>query len=130
MKIGYSKKITKNLGNYENMVIEIHVEEDLQDGQTSDELFCKLKTFVNTKIQEELNMQKPTEVKTSEIKQTFENKEANNVDKLKELCISLVKQDDGNKSKIKNLLTSFGSSKISDLNTDNIILFEKKLRAL
>ena len=54
-KIGYSKKITKNLGNYESVVIEINVEQDFEEHITTEDMFYQMKDFVNAKIEEDLS---------------------------------------------------------------------------
>jgi hypothetical protein len=132
MKIGYSKKITKNLGNYESLVIKINVEEDLQDKQTADELFYKLKDFVNAKIQEDLASynQKNSTVEVKKPEDKTDTKVQLILDELRKKCILLVGQNENNRSKIKSLLSDFKVSKIMDLNVDNILLFKSKLEAL
>lgn len=138
MKIGYSKKITKNLGNYESLVVKIDVEEDLQDGQSPDELFYKLKDFVNVKIQEDLNShnQKTStgEIKTSvdkvEVKKDDLELRAICVTKLRAICVKKVEQNSENKLKINTLLSEFGVSKVADLHSDNIVDFKNKLEVL
>jgi hypothetical protein len=135
MKIGYSKKITKNLGNYENVVIEINVATDLQTGQTPDELFYNLKAFVNSKIQEECMNEKNSRI---EVKAPMHKTETNEdnvsfatiVKELKQRCVYLVNKNPSNKLKITNLLSEFSVSKIADLNPHNIALFESKLNEL
>lgn len=140
MKIGYSKKITKNLGNYESLVIKIDAEEDLhlQDFQTPDELFYKLKDFVNAKIQEDLNSHNQKN-STVEVKKSVDKVEVKNddleskairVNKLRAICVKKVEQDADNKLKINNLLSDFGASKILDLHSDNLVDFKNKLEAL
>lgn len=138
MKIGYSKKITKNLGNYESLVVKIDVEEDLQDGQSPDELFYKLKDFVNVKIQEDLNSHNQknstVEVKKSvdkvEVKKDDLELRAICVTKLRAICIKKVEQNSENKLKINTLLSEFGVSKVADLHSDNIVDFKNKLEVL
>lgn len=140
MKIGYSKKITKNLGNYESLVIKINVEEDLQDGQTSDELFYKLKDFVNVKIQEDFNSYNQKN-STVEVKKSVNKVEVNNDDsesrdicvtklRLRAICLKKVEQDPNNRSKINSLLSEFGVSKVLDLHNDHVSSFKNKLEAL
>ena len=132
MKIGYSKKITKNLGNYESLVVEINVEEDLQDKQTADELFYKLKDFVNAKIQEDLTSynQKNSTVEVEKPEDKTDTKVQLILDELRKKCILLVERNENNRSKIKSLLSEFRVSKIIDLHVDNISLFKSKLEVL
>jgi hypothetical protein len=159
MKIGYSKKVTKNLGNYESLVIKINVEEDLQDDQTPDQLLSKLKDFVNAKIQEDLashnqknsKLEVEVSVGTGELKnnnsdfimktdakgylvQTKKNTcPVNNeqlLNRLRDQCVLLVKQDVNNRLKINSLLAQFGVSKVFDLRDNQIDLFKRTLEAL
>lgn len=142
MKIGYSKKITKNLGNYESVVIEINVEQDLQDGQTADVLFYELKNFVNAKIQEDLDSyirSHDQKNSTVEVKKPVDKVEVKNDDleskaicvkKLRAICVKKVEQNADNKLFIFNLLSEFGASKVADLHSDNIVDFKNKLEAL
>lgn len=139
MKIGYSKKVTKNLGNYESLVVEINVEEDLQDGETADQLFYKLKDFVNAKIQEDLSphiSSKNQKNSTAEVKTSFDKTDAKSDDSdfikhvLRNLCINKVQKDANNRSKINNLLSEFGVSKVLDLHNDDVSSFRSKLEAL
>ena len=149
MKIGYSKKITKNLGNYESVVIEINVEQDLQYGSPQDlqygnpqELFYEMKDFVNAKIQEDLDSyisSSDQKNSTIEVKQSVDKVEVKNDDleskaicvkKLRAICVKKVEQDANNKLFIFNLLSEFGVSKVADLHSDNIVDFKNKLEAL
>ncbi len=46
MRISYSKKETKNLGNYENIVVEIAIEDEVDTlTETKEECFLRLKEF-------------------------------------------------------------------------------------
>ena len=55
MIIKFGKKITKNLGNYENCVIELFVEDSVREEES--ELHCleRLKSLVNENIKSELH---------------------------------------------------------------------------
>ena len=131
MKIGYSKKITKNLSNYESLVIKINVEEDLQDGQTPDQLFYKLKDFVNEKIREDFASHNQKNC-TVEVKKPIEKTDTKEelLNKLRDQCVLLVNKDLNNKLKINSLLADLGVSKIMDLPTHQIDLFKSKLEVL
>ena len=55
MKITYTKKIIKNLGNYENATIEIVVEDEVnyELGQTYESVYNNLRLRVGKSIAEE-----------------------------------------------------------------------------
>ena len=55
MKITYTKKIIKNLGNYENVTIEIVVEDEVDYGlgQTYESVYDNLRLRVGKSIAEE-----------------------------------------------------------------------------
>ena len=55
MKIIYKKKIIKNLGNYENITIEIVVEDEVnyEIGQTYESVYDNLRVCVGKSIAEE-----------------------------------------------------------------------------
>lgn len=55
MKITYTKKIIKNLGNYENVTIEIVVEDEVNYalGQTYESVYDNLRLRVGKSIAEE-----------------------------------------------------------------------------
>ena len=55
MKITYKKKIIKNLGNYENVAIEIVVEDEVnyELGQTYESVYDNLRVCVGKSIAEE-----------------------------------------------------------------------------
>ncbi len=55
MKITYTKKIIKNLGNYENVTIEIVVEDEVnyELGQTYESVYDNLRFRVGRSIAEE-----------------------------------------------------------------------------
>lgn len=53
-----------------------------------------------------------------------------NADDVTALCLSLSRKDPANKLKIKELLTSYKASKVSDLNETNLAEFAAKLEQL
>ena len=55
MQITYSKRHTKNLGNYENLTVEIGVQDKINygDGETFDEGFVRIRELVNFKLKKE-----------------------------------------------------------------------------
>lgn len=54
MQISYSKKITRNLGNYESLALEIGIV-DILDNESYDEGMLRIRNLVNNKLKEELN---------------------------------------------------------------------------
>jgi hypothetical protein len=55
MQITYSKRHTKNLGNYQNLTIEIGIEDNVKydEGETFDEGFVRIRELVNFKLKKE-----------------------------------------------------------------------------
>ena len=55
MQITYTKRHTKNLGNYENLTVEIGVQDKINydDGETFDEGFVRIRELVNSKLKKE-----------------------------------------------------------------------------
>ena len=55
MQITYSKRHTKNLGNYENLTVEIGIEDNVKydEGETFDEGFVRIRELVNFKLKKE-----------------------------------------------------------------------------
>ena len=77
--------------------------------------------------------QKSVETPVSEPVKTEQVKEAAkavNADDVTGLCLSLSRKDPANKLKIKELLTSYKASKVSDLNESNLAEFAAKLEQL
>lgn len=55
MQISYSKRHTKNLGNYQNLTVEIGIEDNVKydEGETFDEGFVRIRELVNFKLKQE-----------------------------------------------------------------------------
>jgi hypothetical protein len=55
MQITYSKRHTKNLGNYQNLTIEIGIQDNVKydEGETFDEGFVRIRELVNFKLKKE-----------------------------------------------------------------------------
>ena len=55
MQITYSKRHTKNLGNYQNLTVEIGIEDNVKydEGETFDEGFVRIRELVNFKLKKE-----------------------------------------------------------------------------
>ena len=129
MKIAYSKKRTHNLGNYENIVIEINAEDEVNHlVETEQGCFLRLKTFVDNKLQEQLLevTKKKTQEKITEVKT-----DSSKWDEVKNLIISIVKQDDSKREVIKQyMLSQYTTSKVNDLSYEQLLELDKYLRDL
>ena len=57
MNIKYSKKLVKNLGNYESMTIEIAIEKeiDFESGETFESCYLEVRDSVNDKLKSEFS---------------------------------------------------------------------------
>lgn len=57
MQITYKKKITKNLGNYESIAIEVGIEDNVnyEAGETFDEGYVRIRELVNFKLKKEFS---------------------------------------------------------------------------
>ena len=55
MQITYKKRLTKNLGNYESIAVEIGIDDEVnyEDGETFDEGFVRIRELVNVKLKKE-----------------------------------------------------------------------------
>ena len=55
MQITYSKRHTKNLVNYQNMSIEIGIEDNVKydEGETFEEAYIRIRELVNFKLKKE-----------------------------------------------------------------------------
>lgn len=54
MNLKYSKKLTINLGNYENIILELGVEDKVDlENETYDEAYNRMKNLVNNSLQQE-----------------------------------------------------------------------------
>ena len=55
MQISYKKKITKNLGNYESIALEIGIDDVVDhEVETWEEAFIRVRGMVNAKLKVEL----------------------------------------------------------------------------
>ena len=57
MQVTYNKRHTKNLGNYENMSIEIGIEDNVKydEGETFEEAYVRIRELVNFKLKKEFS---------------------------------------------------------------------------
>jgi hypothetical protein len=118
MKIAYSKKETKNLGNYENVVTEVTIEDEVDFNiETADGCYERLKNFVNSKLAEHI----------------FVNKNDNNeyhlaLANVKKKISTLLSLDSDNRDRLKIVLKTYGGAeKLSDLTEEQLLKFEKQL---
>lgn len=116
MLISYSKRETKNLGNYENVSIGIKVEDDIDlEFETADEALKRLKSFVINNLNIEFGR---ADVKT-----------ATNVE-LRQKISEIIASDSNNKLIIKNILAKYGVDKIGELNETDKVSFSNELDEL
>lgn len=112
MIISYSKKETHNLGNYENITIEIKIEDKREEDESAEECLGRLRKFVTDNLKQE--------AQTSRISDNT----------IKRQIHHLIKLNEDNKIIIKNMITNYGVTKISDLEEQDIIELNKKLSQL
>ena len=55
MQVTYKKRLTKNLGNYESIAVEIGVEDEVnyETGETFEEGYVRIRELVNSKLKKE-----------------------------------------------------------------------------
>lgn len=123
MRISYSKKETRNLGNYENVIVEIAVEDDVDTTkETEQECFIRLKEFVTNRLSCEFNQKKDS----PKIEQT-NNLCKTDIEEVKLNITTLINIDRDNKNIIKDILRSYGAEKTQDLNQSQLENFNLKL---
>jgi len=111
MRISYTKRQTKNLGNYENVSFEITVEDDVDfSKETQDEVFERLSLYVNNKLTEQLTI-----------------KEVVNVDLVKAKILQLIDHNPNYRIEIKNRLIELNAEKVADLSDVKLQEFYKFL---
>lgn len=111
MRISYTKRQTKNLGNYENVSFEITIEDDVDfSKETQDEVFERLSLYVNNKLIEQLTI-----------------KEVVNVDIVKAKILQLIDHNPNHRIEIKNRLTELNAEKVADLSDVKLQEFYKFL---
>ncbi len=113
MKILYRKKETKNLGNYENVSIEIGIEDEVNfEIETSEDCFFRLKNFINAKLTEQF----------STVSITAEQMQIE--------AANLIEESPKNRTIIKGLLNNLGVSKIKELNSVQLSQLNEQLKLL
>lgn len=57
MQITYKKRLTKNLGNYESIAVEIGIEDEVnyETGETFEEGYVRIRELVNFKLKKEFS---------------------------------------------------------------------------
>jgi hypothetical protein len=57
VQVTYKKRITKNLGNYESIAVEMGIEDDVNydAGETFEEAYVRIRELVNFKLKKELS---------------------------------------------------------------------------
>ena len=111
MRICYTKRQTKNLGNYENVSFEIKIEDDVDfSKETQDEAFERLSLYVNNKLIEQLTI-----------------KEVVNVDIVKAKILQLIDNNPNYRIEIKNRLIELNAEKVADLSDVKLQEFYKFL---
>ena len=136
MRIAYTKKETKNLGNYENVSIEITIEDDVDfANETKDEAFDRISNFVKTKLSEQFGIDK-LKANVSSNKPIISNypSDIDSYDSyillLKTYILGLIRGNPYNRVKIKQLLTKYGATKLHDLKGKDLNDFYKNLKQL
>ncbi len=136
MRIAYTKKETKNLGNYENISIEITIEDDVDfANETKDEAFDRISNFVKTKLKQQFSTDK-LKANVSSTKPIISNYPSN-IDShdsyillLKTYILRLIRDNPDNKIKVKRLLAKYKATKLHDLKDNNLNDFYKNLKQL
>lgn len=121
MKIKYSKRETKNMGNYESSTVEISIE-DVVDShiETKEECFLRLRKFVHDKLSNEFNKE-PKE--TEEPKLTIE--EVRN-----KIAILINKDENKYRKIIKSILAVYNATKLQELTEYQLNEVNRKLEEL
>lgn len=113
MKIYYSKKETKNLGNYENITIEMGIEDEVvHEEETADECFDRLKEFVNEKLSAQIPK---LQLRVADIKERVSN---------------LIAKDANKRNGVRELLATYNVTKIHELNQLELKEFNDKLKLI
>jgi len=116
MLISYSRRETKNLGNYENISVGIKVEDEVNvDTETPENALNRLKKFVSDNLDMELGKADSKISTTNDLRQQISQ---------------LITTNDRNKIIIKSMLAKYGVNKIGELNETETINFTKELETL
>ena len=119
MKIKYSKRETRNLGNYENVTVEISVEDTVDfSSETKEECFNRLREFVVDRLPFQFN-------KTEEI-HVLDTKELD-IEEVKNKMVKLIEQNKNNRKVIKGLLSEYNAERLQELSSEQMKEFNLKL---
>jgi len=150
MRISYTKRQTKNLGNYENVSFEITIEDDVDfSKETQDEAFNRVSNFVKIKLQEQFGTDKlkanvssnkpvTTNVKPLSVEIVSDDNSIRETDRaydqtkalILELIQELIKLDPKNGLKIKEILGKYLVTKLKDLPVSELNNFYTDLKHL
>jgi hypothetical protein len=134
MKIKYSKKETRNLGNYENVTVEISVEDTVDfQNETKEECFTRLREFVITRLPFQFNKTEDVyvpETKESDNKNTLISSIEPDIELIKNKMVNLIEQDKNNRTLIKELLREYNAEKLQELTNEQLFEFNIKLLTL
>lgn len=138
MRIAYTKKETKNLGNYENVSVEITVEDNVDFSvETRDEAYERISNFVKLKLVEQFSTDKlkanvsSTKPITTYVKpDPVERVSDVIIENIKDLILELIKNDSDNRIKIKELLTDYGATKLQEVPKTDLVNFYTDLQDL
>lgn len=120
MKIKYSKRETKNLGNYENVTVEISVEDIVDVSiETKEECFVRLKKFVIDRLSKEFNKE-PINIEETKI----------DIEEVKNKIVSLIDKDKNNRKVIKSIFAIYKATKLQELSEYQLEEVNKKLNSL
>lgn len=118
MKIKYSKKETRNLGNYENVTVEISVEDTVDAfNETQEECFLRLRDFVINRLPIQFTQSIQSQTKTEEI----------DLEVVKNKVVKLIDKDENNRQVIKSMLASYNATILQDLNFSQLKEVNNKL---
>lgn len=113
MKIFYRKRETKNLGNYENITVEIGAEDDVNfEVETSEDCYVRLKRFIDEKLKKELD-NPPIDIEL-----------------VKKEITNLIAISTDNRKRIKMILQRFNVTKVTELSLDKLKDFTQQLKIL
>ena len=146
MKIAYTKKETKNLGNYENVSVEITVEDDIDFSiETQEEAFDRISNFVKLKLEQQFSIDKlkanvsstkpiSTYVKPVPVEIVSDDNAIRDTDRaheqIKASMLELIKKEPSNRTNIKELLSTYGATKLQEVPTSELNNFYTDLKDL
>jgi hypothetical protein len=137
MKIAYTKKETKNLGNYENVSVEISVEDIVDFNiETKDEAFDRLSNFVKTKLEQQFSTDKlkanvsSTKPVSTYVKPVPVELVSDVIADIKAFMLELIKREPAHRTNIKELLSTYGATKLQEVPTSELNNFYIDLKQI